>query len=104
MKSILSTLVAATLLSLCTTADARPHDHGRHTSTIHISGYRSCGTPIHTQRFCAGYDRFGRPIWRTRIVARPHHRRPVVRVCPPRPCVRPLPRRYRPVQTRHCRH
>lgn len=66
------TLVTAFLaMGLTTQAEAR---HAR--STVYVSGYRSCGTPIYTMRYLVGYDHCGRPIWRYRTVIRNEYNRP----------------------------
>jgi hypothetical protein len=84
--SILITAAIASLILLGATplAEARSH-RGHHSSHVYISGYRSCGTPIYTERYLVRYMRCGSPVWGYRVVAPP-------RYCPP-------PRRYyqRPV-------
>ncbi len=75
MKTIITTIAIAafTLLGAAPQAEARSH----HSSRIYISGYRSCGTPVYTERYFIGYDHCGKPIWGTRVVRR--HFRPVIR-------------------------
>jgi hypothetical protein len=96
MKTWITTAAVAALALLGATPNAeardRHHRQYRHhvpESHIYISGYRSCGTPIYRERFCAGHDRYGRPIWRTRVVAAPRHyrseRRSRYYSAPPRP-------------------
>lgn len=94
MKTI-TAAIAATLTLLATTSPAKA-DHCRETvvtSRIYISGYRSCGTPIYTERYLVGYTRRGAPIWAYRTVAAPRA------YCPPpprrvyvAPCPPPAPR------------
>jgi len=81
MKAIITTfaIAAFTLLGAAPQAEAKPH----HSSRIYISGYRSCGTPIYTERYFIGYDRCGEAIWGTRLVREEYREervyRPVVR-------------------------
>jgi hypothetical protein len=75
-------LAALALISSAPTADARPYGRSGQSSHIYISGYRSCGTPIYTERYLVGYDRCGNPVWGYRQVA--YNPRPAVRPCPPR--------------------
>lgn len=82
MKVIVTTLALTliTLIGTTTEAEARSHS-GR----IYISGYRSCGTPIYSERYFIGYDHCGRPVWGARLVRqhyRPAIRRPYVAPCP----------------------
>jgi hypothetical protein len=87
MKSIIVTftIAALTLIGSVTPADAR-HSHS---SRTYISGYRSCGTPIYTERYFVGYDRCGAPVWGYRIV-RSSYYRPVVRARSQAPCPPPV--------------
>ena len=67
---------------------AVPNAEARHSTSVYISGYRSCGTPIYTERYLIGYDHCGRPIWGYRTVrnyAPVVVRRPYVAPCPPPP-------------------
>lgn len=87
MKAILTTLAIATLalLGSAPEAHARPYHHSG--GGVFISGHRSCGTPVYSERYFIGYDHCGAPIWGTRIVRQSYHR-PVVRTryvapCPP---------------------
>jgi len=89
MKTIIATLGFITLTLIGTTPDAEARGHR---STVYVSGYRSCGTPIYKERYFIGYDRCGRPIWGTRVVRTSY--RPVVRTRYVAPC--PPPVRYRP--------
>jgi len=76
-----SVLAALAMVAAAPTADARSH-RGHHSSHVYVSGYRSCGTPIHTERYVMRYrPRCGSPVWGYRVVPAP------VRYCPP-------PRRY----------
>jgi hypothetical protein len=81
MKTIITTIAIAalTLLGAAPQAEARSH----HSSRIYISGYRSCGTPVYTERYFIGYDHCGNPLWGTRVIRR--HYRPVVRPYHPSP-------------------
>lgn len=92
MKSILTSFAIATVAILGFAEKASAHSFE---SRVYISGYRSCGTPIYTERYFVRYDRCGKPIWGTRLVSAPY--RPVVRTVyvAPRP-----PVRY--VAPRHC--
>jgi hypothetical protein len=96
MKSLLTTLAVAALalLGSAPQADARPHRRHAESSYIYVSGYRPCGTPIYTERYLVGYDRWGQPIFQYRRVSAPrHHYRPEpcrpryysTPVCPPPP-------------------
>ena len=89
MKTLLVTLGIAALALVGTAPKAEAHGYR---STVYISGYRSCGTPIYKERYFIGYDRWGRPVWGTRIVRRDY--RPVVRTRYVAPC--PPPVRYYP--------
>ena len=74
MKSIATTaIIALTLLGAAPKSEAGCDQSSR----TYISGYRSCGTPIYTERYFVGYDRCGNPVWGTRVVR--SHYRPVVR-------------------------
>lgn len=99
MKTI-TAAIAATLTLLATTSPAKA-DHYRGavvSSRVYISGYRSCGTPIYTERYFVGYDCHGHPIWKYRTVRAPRAYCPPPRVhvapCPPPPppCHAPYPR------------
>ena len=70
MKRITSIVVAAlALLGAVPVAEAR--SCGAPTSYVYISGYRSCGTPVYTERFLIRRDRYGRPVWGYRVVSAP---------------------------------
>ncbi len=80
-KIIQLTLAAAVvLLSSIPQADAR----SRHSSRIYISGHRSCGTPIYTERYFIGYDHCGNEIWGKRIIQYERRQRYVAPCPPPR--------------------
>lgn len=76
MKTLVTTLglAALALTTFANTADARP----RHGNRIYVSGHRSCGTPIYSERYFVRYDRCGVPVWAVRPYCPP-----VVRPCPP---------------------
>jgi len=96
MKTII-TAIAATLTFLGTipTAEATPY-RGRVQSSVYISGYRSCGTPIYTERYLVGYDCHGHPIWKYRTVRAPRA------YCPPPPPRRVYVAPCPPPAPRHC--
>jgi len=77
VKTIATTIAIAALalLGAAPQADARTH-RSSHSSRVYISGYRSCGTPIYSERYFIGYDRCGNPIWGERVV-RQSYRAPV---------------------------
>jgi hypothetical protein len=94
MKKIITATVATVLAMLAAAplADARPYRGAVPSSHIYISSYRSCGTPVYTERYFIRHDRRGYPVWGYRTVAyRTHHyrsHRPAPRyhhvpVCPP---------------------
>jgi len=73
MKSITTataTVIALILLGAAPTSEARCSPSSR----TYISGHRSCGTPIYTQRYFVGYDRCGHEVWGTRVVRSPYRR------------------------------
>lgn len=74
MKAILTTLAIATLalVGSAPEAQARPYHHSG--GGVFISGHRSCGTPIYSERYLVGYDRCGAPIWEVRFVRQPSYR------------------------------
>lgn len=77
MKKLIAIIAvsAFTFIGSAVDSEARPHrgDRGYHQSSSHVyvSGYRH-GRPVYTQRYIAGYDCYGRPIYRYRTVAAPH--------------------------------
>jgi hypothetical protein len=92
MRTLITCATAALALFAAAPVSEAGHSH-RHRSHVDVSGYRSCGTPVYTERYCVGYQRCGTPIWRYRVVSAPRRSycppppcRPVVRVCPPPPC------------------
>lgn len=97
MKTIALTLgiAALGLFGTAPTVEARGYNHNRGhvASHVHVSGHRSCGTPIYTERYLVGYDRRGFPVWGYRQVVHPP-RRFVPAPCPPprviHPCGGPI--------------
>lgn len=92
MKTWITTIaIAALTLSVGTSnAEARSHHRSESSRSVYISGYRSCGTPIYTERILVGYDRRGYPVWEYRVVEAPRYYRPEpgpryysAPVCPP---------------------
>ena len=91
--TILSTIALAALVMIGATSQADAHPRGVPAGHVYISGYRSCGTPIYTERYFVRHDRRGYPVWGYRAVPdRPSYRaayRPAPRyyapavVCPP---------------------
>jgi len=100
MKSLAITLTLGALAWLGATPTAEARDYGRgyggshHSTTVFISGYQSCGSPIYAERYIIRHDRRGYPVWGHRPVRHqyrpPVYYRPpvVVPVCPP-PVYRP---------------
>lgn len=92
MKKMITTLAVAALAILATAplAEARSYRSG-HSSHTYVSGYRSCGTPIYTERYVRYYSHCGTPVWGYRTVShtsRYHYVAPRPRyhsapVCPP---------------------
>jgi hypothetical protein len=84
------------LVAAAPVAEARhPHRGHHHASHVHISGYRSCGTPVYQERYVRSYRRCGTPVWGYRVFRpyRDYHHAPrhyyyprPVPVCPPPPC------------------
>jgi hypothetical protein len=71
-------------------AEARHYHRHGHQGQVYISGYRSCGTPVYTERYVIRYKRCGAPVWGYRRVAAPRAYCPppppryhVVPACPP---------------------
>jgi hypothetical protein len=81
---ITGVIAALTLFGVAPSAEAR-HKYSK--SHVYVSGYRSCGTPIYTERYLIGHDRCGYPVWGYRTVQRycppprEYYRPPAV--CPP---------------------
>ncbi len=91
MKKLITTFAVAALAMLAAAplAEARSY-RGSHSSHTYVSGYRSCGTPIYTERYVRYIDRRGYPVWGYRTVAYTsrHYSAPRPRyyhapVCPP---------------------
>ena len=85
MKSIIPTfaIAAMTFLGLAPELQARDHHHD---SRVYISGYRSCGTPVYSERYFIGYDHCGEPVWGvrpSRQECRPVVRERYIAPCPP---------------------
>jgi hypothetical protein len=99
-KQVMKTLLTPFAIIAFALLGASPKAEARHfESHVYISGHRSCGTPIYTERYFIGYDCWGRPLWGTRVVR--HHYRPVVRHVAPYPIHYPHPRvRYDRCDTR----
>ncbi len=72
----MKTTILLTMATLLLTMGLAPRADARHErSTVYISGYRSCGTPIYAMRYWVGYDRCGRPIWKYRVLSNREYRR-----------------------------
>lgn len=88
-----SAIAALALIAAAPEADARSY-RGHHSSHVYVNGYRSCGTPVYTERYVIRYRKHcGSPVWGYRVVAAP------VRYAPPprryyRPAVCPPPYPY----------
>jgi len=73
MKKALGICLAVAALGvLSATAEA-----GHSSTRTYVSGYTSCGTPIHTQQIFVGYDCYGRPIYRYRTLPPQYRQAPV---------------------------
>jgi hypothetical protein len=87
MKTILTTFAIATLALLGAAPEAQARPYHQSGGRVYISGYRSCGTPVYSERYLAGYDRCGAPVWEVRTVRQPYYRPEVrpryVAPCPP---------------------
>lgn len=95
MKTLVTLAIATlALLGAAPQAEARGHS-----TRVYISGYRSCGTPIYSERYFIGYDCHRRPIWGTRVVHR-HYVAP----CPPPRCAPRPPRHCPPPRRDHHNH
>jgi hypothetical protein len=66
---ITAAIAAITLLGVSPSAEARSY-HKHPKSHVYVSGHRSCGTPIYTERYLIRYDRCGYPVWGYRTVQR----------------------------------
>lgn len=95
MKTILTTFAIAALALIGAAPEAQARHPHQHSSRVYISGHRSCGTPIYSERYFIGYDRCGEPIWGVRTVHQPYYR-PVVQPRYVAPCPPPYqrPSRY----------
>ncbi|MES2476825.1 MAG: hypothetical protein V4640_13660 [Verrucomicrobiota bacterium] len=86
MKTTLTAIAALVFLGASPNAEARSYR-----TTVFVSSYLPCGTPVYRERYCSGMDRWGNPVWLTRPCRnsyRPAYR-PVVRpIC--RPARRPV--------------
>jgi hypothetical protein len=97
MKTIIAAITATfTLLGSIPSAEAAPCRGPVVGSRIYISGYRSCGTPIYTEKYFVGYDCHGRPVWKYRTVRAPRA------YCPPPPPRRVYVAPCPPPAPRHC--
>ena len=82
MKSIIAIATAAlALFAAAPVTEAAPCGRSLPRSHVYVSGYRSCGTPVYTERYCIGFRHCGAPIWRYRVVSAPRR----VYCAPPRP-------------------
>lgn len=70
-------IAALAIAGTASRADAQSHCGRAPSSYTYISGYRSCGTPIYTQKYFVGYDHCGRAIWKYRVISPPIQYRPV---------------------------
>lgn len=95
---IASAIAALALLTVSPQADARPH-RGHHSNQVYVSGYRSCGTPIYTERYVPRRNpHCGSPAYRQRVIYAPVRYAPPPRRCyvPPQPvCPPSYPHHYR---------
>ena len=101
-KPIAIVIALAAMFTLAPKAEARGHyGPSRH----YVEYHHHCNGPAWVETYFAGYDRCGRPVYRTRVIpvrrdvhrvrhcdARPVYRRPcrierAPRPCPPRPGV-----------------
>lgn len=78
-RNILSFIATAAIVLLGSAPPAEAR-HGHYRSHVYVSGYRSCGTPIYTERYFIRHDCWGRPVWGYRMVAPPRRY-----YCPPPP-------------------
>jgi hypothetical protein len=75
MKTIATAFAAIALtLGAATQASARDYCESDYRTTVYISGYASCGTPIYTERYVVRVDRYGHPIWGCRRLPVSYHR------------------------------
>lgn len=96
MKAILTTFAIATLALLGSAPEVQARPYHPSGGGVYISGHRSCGTPIYSERYFIGYDRCGAPIWGVRAVRQSYYR-PVAQpryVAPCQPQYRSTSHRY----------
>lgn len=93
---ITSAIAALALLTASPQADARPY-RSHHSNQVYVSGYRSCGTPIYTERYVVRYrPNCGTPVWGHRFVHAPVRYVPQPRrYYRPPVCVPAYPHHYR---------
>jgi hypothetical protein len=89
MKSIITSFALAAVTLIGSTPELQARDHHQQ-NRVYISSYRSCGTPVYSERYFVGYDRCGNPVWGVRACRQEY--RPVVRERYVAPCPQP---RYR---------
>lgn len=75
MKKLITIIAvsAFTFIGTAVDSEARPYGgrgYERSSSHVYVSGYRH-GRPIYTERYVAGYDCHGHPIYRYRTVSAP---------------------------------
>jgi hypothetical protein len=75
MKQLLLaiTVAAAGWLGSTTSAEADIFGHRKVNVSVWVSGYAPCGDPIYVQRVFVGYDRYGDPVFETRVLPIVHH-------------------------------
>lgn len=75
MKTIATAFAAIALtLGAASTASARDYCDSGYRTTVYVSGYASCGTPIYTERYVVRIDRRGHPVWGCRTLPVSYHR------------------------------
>lgn len=75
MNTIATAFAAIALtLGAATHANARDYCESDYRTTVYVSGYASCGTPIYTERYVVRVDRHGHPIWGCRTLPVSYHR------------------------------
>jgi len=72
MKKLITAIAVSAFAFIGTAVDAEARPYGgrgydRSASYTYVSGYRH-GRPVYTQRYIAGYDCHGHPIYRYRTV------------------------------------
>jgi len=87
MKAILTTFAIAALALIGAAPEAQARHPHQHSNRVYISGHRSCGTPVYSERYFIGYDRCGEPVWGVRPVRESCYRQVVeprfAAPCPP---------------------